>query len=145
MMTGLPVSRTGEEPIPCYILHFMYLFPEREQFNAKLMRKKTRALHNFACILKLWCYTINSILIDMHFPVIAKLKCFDTSSNKIWDYLGKDFCSPWSPDFHHTEVVEKCAYIIFIVLAINNRKILIILQYMKIIVIFAAFSLSGRA
>lgn len=81
----------------------------------------------------------------MHFYVVAKLKYFDTSFNKIGDYLGTDFCSLWSPDFHHTEAVQKCLYIIFIALAINNRKMLVIVQYVKIIVIFAAFSLSDGA
>lgn len=88
-----------------YFTCFICLFPEKEQFNSKLMRKKTTTFHDFACILKLWCYTINSVLIDVHFHVIAKLKRFDTSYNKSWDSLGTDFCVLWSPDFHHTEAV----------------------------------------
>lgn len=41
-----------------------------------------------------------------------------------------------SPDFQHTEAVQKFLYVISISLAINKRNMLIIVQDMKNIVIF---------
>lgn len=70
----------GQRSIDTFLhfIYFIHLFPGREQYDSKLMRKKTKALYDFACIWKS-CYKINSILIDVHFHVIAKLKYFNTS------------------------------------------------------------------